>query len=424
MNKSADVVVIGAGIVGVSTALHLQMRGMKVLLIDRRDAGQETSYGNSGIIGNCYVLPFAPPAFKKIPRVALNRDTATHLHYLSLPSYLLWLIDFYRQSQPELRQVNGRLLRPLTASALEEHRFLMRTTDAERYLSVSGRVALHRSESSFAGSALERNIAHELGVPFEVMDAAAFGKIEPSLNQASYHKAVRWTGSARLTNPGAVTSAYAERFVRDGGVFQQTFVEALRSSTEGMWRVQTGQDEVCAKQVVVCAGPWASDIFKPLGYNFPLALKRGYHQHFSAIGSATLSHSIVDVDIGYVICPMEQGYRITTGVEFSGVDDASTPVQIARSLPFARQLFPLGDPAEEKAWHGNRPCFPDSLPLIGQAPRHKGLWFNIGHGHYGLTIGPSSGRLLAEMLIGAQPFCDPAPYRPERFTAASASQGR
>ena len=112
---------------------------------------------------------------------------------------------------------------------------------------------------------------------------------------------------------------------------------------------------------------------------------------------------------------MEQGIRITTGAEFADRDAPPTPVQIERVLPYARELFPLGEANEAEAKLGNRPCFADSLPVIGAAPRHKGLWFNFGHGHSGLTIGPSSGRLLAEMLCGEIPFCDPMPYRADRF---------
>jgi len=414
LDKNYDVIVIGAGIVGISTALHLLMRGKRVLLMDRGAAGQETSFGNAGIIETSYVLPFGLPPHRRMVGILLNRDPAARIHYLSLPQYIAWIIDFYFKSQSGPRQINGKLLRPLIACALEEHRVLMRNTDADRHLSMAGRVKLHRSEASFSASDLERRVATEMGVPFEVMSAKEFQEIEPFLRPI-YHKAVRWTCNARLTNPGAVMAAYADRFVRDGGVFQQTRAMALRPMNESMWCVETEQGKIIANDIVVCTGPWASDFFKPLGYRFPLGIKRGYHQHFSAIGAATLSHAIVDADIGYVLASMEQGYRVTTGVEFSSINNPAKPVQISRIMPYLRELFPIGDPIDPKAWLGNRPCFTDSLPIIGPAPKHKGLWFNFGHGHSGLTIGPPSGRLLAEMLCASLTFCDPAPYRADRF---------
>jgi D-amino-acid dehydrogenase len=122
-----------------------------------------------------------------------------------------------------------------------------------------------------------------------------------------------------------------------------------------------------------------------------------------------------DSDRGFLICPMEEGYRLTSGVEFAGLHAPKTPVQLEKILPSARELFPLGDPVEASPWVGCRPCFADARPVVGAAPRHAGLWFNFGHGYMGLTIGPASARLLAEMMKGEKPFCDPHPYRPERF---------
>jgi D-amino-acid dehydrogenase len=124
---------------------------------------------------------------------------------------------------------------------------------------------------------------------------------------------------------------------------------------------------------------------------------------------------VLDVDAGYLITPMEQGIRMTTGVEFAARDAAPSPVQFDRIMPKARALFPLGDRADDKTWLGSRPCFPDSRPVIGRAPGLPGLWLAIGHAHWGLTLGPATGRMLAEMMTGDTPFCDPAPYRAERF---------
>jgi len=107
---------------------------------------------------------------------------------------------------------------------------------------------------------------------------------------------------------------------------------------------------------------------------------------------------------------MEQGIRLTTGAEFAARDAPPTPVQFDRLLPAARELFPLGEQAEAQTWLGARPCFPDSRPVIARAPRHGGLWLACGHAHWGLTLGPATGRLIAEMMTGATPFCDPAPY--------------
>ena len=124
---------------------------------------------------------------------------------------------------------------------------------------------------------------------------------------------------------------------------------------------------------------------------------------------------MVDTEIGYCLAPMEQGIRLTTGAEFAARDAAPTPVQFDRLLPAAKGLFPLGDPVDAVPWMGSRPCFPNSRPVIGRAPGQDGLWLAYGHAHWGLTLGPTTGRLLAEMMTGQTPFCDPAPYGAERF---------
>jgi D-amino-acid dehydrogenase len=166
---------------------------------------------------------------------------------------------------------------------------------------------------------------------------------------------------------------------------------------------------------VVALGPWAPDVLAPLGIRPPLGLKRGYHLHFTARGNAGLSRPVVDVENGYCLAPMEQGIRVTTGAEFARRDAPKTPEQFDRVLPRARQLFALGEQVEQEPWMGSRPCFPDSRPIIGRAPGQPGLWLAYGHAHWGLTLGPATGRLVAELITGTAPFCDPTPYGIERF---------
>jgi len=170
-----------------------------------------------------------------------------------------------------------------------------------------------------------------------------------------------------------------------------------------------------APHVVVALGPFARDILDPLGIRLPLGIKRGYHCHYRPSGNATLSRPVLDAEVGYCLAPMEQGIRLTTGAEFAARDAQPTPEQFGRLMPSARALFPLGDSVEPSPWMGSRPCFADSRPVIGQAPGQPGLWLSYGHAHWGLTLAPASGRLLAEMITGATPFCDPTPFGAGRF---------
>lgn len=414
MPKPIDFIVIGGGIVGVSTARFLQRAAQHVLLIDRKPPGRETSYGNSGIIDNACTLPFGMPPYHHLFGVLLNKNPSVRVHFPTFLKRLDWVYDFTLRSRTTRRIENGRHMRPLMANAVADHNTLMEGTDAARYLTHDGRVKLHRSEKSFAAAQLERELAKSLSIPFDVLSAAEFCAQETAL-KPHFHKAVVWRSTVRLTNPGAVIGAYAHGFTVNGGRFVEDDVKALSPSSGG-WQVRTGGGTHAARNIVVCAGPWSAQMLKPLGYRLPLAFKRGYHQHFGYTGPR-LKHALVDADIGYLLCPMEQGLRLTTGAEFADLDAPPTPHQIAHVLPYARELAGFGEPVEQTPWMGSRPCFADSLPVIGSAARHKGLWFNFGHGHYGLTMGPSSGRLLAQLATGQKPFCDPTPYQPTRFGA-------
>jgi len=409
-----DAIVLGAGIVGVSVALHLAKRGLAVALLDRGDPGQGTSYGNAGIIeGNTLFPAKFPAGFGRLLRIALKRAPEANYHVTFLARVAPWLLAFRRNSTPERLVETMEAMRPLFSRSVGEHAALMAESDAERYLRRNGWLKLYRSDAGLAGTARERAIAAELGIPLRVLDREEARALEPSLAPVFRH-AVFWEQAASVSNPLAVTRAYAARFKALGGVILRGDAMRLHQSA-GRWRVETAEGPVDAEATVVALGPWAPDLLQPLGIRLPLGIKRGYHRHFRPRGNAGLARPVLDAETGYCLAPMEQGIRLTTGAEFAARDAVPTPVQFTRVMPAATGLFPLGDPVEERPWMGARPCFADSRPVIGRAPGQGGLWLAYGHGHSGLTLGPVTGRLIAEMMTGETPFCDPAPYRAERF---------
>ncbi|MEP7030264.1 MAG: FAD-binding oxidoreductase [Pseudolabrys sp.] len=409
-----DAIVLGAGIVGVSIALHLAKRGLSVALVERAGVGEQTSYGNSGVIEGSTVLPPAfPSSFSALMRVALKRASEANYHWTSLPQVAPWLFAFRAASRPDKIVETARLNRPLFATAMAEHEKLMAESGATRYLRKTGWLKVYRSEGAFAGLKREFDLAAEFGLPLERLDPQGVQALEPSLNPA-FARAVFWPKAASLSNPLAVTQAYAARYAALGGLTLSGDARSLHRSGNG-WRVETNEGGVDSLNVVVALGPWAPDVLEPLGLRLPMGIKRGYHRHFKAQGNAALVRPVVDVENGYLITPMEQGIRLTTGAEFAPRDARPTPVQFDRIMPKVRQLFPLGERADDKTWLGARPCFPDSRPVIGPAPKLGGLWLAIGHAHWGLTLGPSTGRMIAEMITGETPFVDPAGFAAERF---------
>jgi D-amino-acid dehydrogenase len=408
----ADAIVLGAGIVGTSVALHLAKRGLRTVLIDRRGPGEETSYGNAGIVEGNTIFPHTFPGdLSALMRVAFKRASGTNYHLGFLPRVAPWLLAFRRASRPERLLDTARTMRPLFARAVAEHETLLAESGASHYLRKTGWLKLFRSDGGFASTATERGVARDWGIAHRVLDVDEARALEPNLMPVFRH-ALHWTGAASLSNPLAVTRAFATRFQALGGRVLQADARTLER-VAGEWQV----GGVRAPQIVVALGPWSLDLLKPLGLTFPLAIKRGYHMHYRLQGNATLQRPVVDVENGYCVAPMEQGFRITTGAEFAARDAAPTPVQLDRLMPAAKQLFLLGEKIDAQPWMGRRPCFADSRPIIGRAPGQSGLWLAFGHGHSGLTLGPVTGRLLGEMIAGETPFCDPVPYGPERFAA-------
>jgi D-amino-acid dehydrogenase len=409
-----DAIVLGAGIVGTSIALQLAKRGLGVALVDRGAPGEETSYGNAGVIESNTVFPPAFPArFSALLRIALKRAPEASYHLTHLPQAAPWLWAFFGASRPQRLLETARIIRPLFARALAEHEALLTDAGALRYLRRDGWLKLYRGDAAFAAARRELDLAAELGIAQRPLDPEGVRAIEPHLNPVFRH-AVHWPGAASVSNPLAVTKAYAARLTALGGVLLAGDARSLHRA-DGRWRIDTAEGPLDALEVVLALGPFAPEVLGPLGIKPPLGIKRGYHLHFRAHGNAGLTRPIVDVENGYCLAPMEQGIRLTTGAEFAARTAPPTPVQFDRLLPDARRLFPLADPVEATPWMGCRPCFADSRPVIGRAPGRAGLWLAYGHGHWGLTLGPVTGRLLAEMMTGATPFCDPAPYRVTRF---------
>ncbi|MGD0421342.1 MAG: FAD-dependent oxidoreductase [Xanthobacteraceae bacterium] len=405
---------LGAGIVGTSIAVHLAKRGMAVALIDRRSPGEGTSYGNAGIIEGNTVFPAAFPSdFVELLRIVLKRSPVVNYHAAHLPWIAPWLAAFRAASQPARLVETARLMRPLFARAVAEHQALAAEAGADGHLSRRGWLKLYRTDKAFAAQAPELDLAARFGIANVPLDRDGARALEPALAGVFRH-AVHWSGAVSVDDPLALTCAYAARFAALGGLALTGDARTLHRANP-YWRVDTASGPLDAGDVVIALGPWTPDVIAPLGIELPLVVKRGYHRHYHARGNAALGRPVLDAENGYVLAPMAQGIRLTTGVEFAARDAAPTPVQFDRLLPAARALFPLGEPVEPQPWLGARPCFANSRPVISRAPRQRGLWLAFGHAHWGLTLGPVTGRLIAEMMTGMTPFCDPKPYGADRF---------
>ena len=407
-----SVAVLGAGIVGISCALHLARRGADVTLVDRREPGSETSFGNSGVIGRASIAPLSQPGiWRKLPRYAANRDRAVRFG----PGYpvreLGWFVRFLANSRPGAFDANARRLNALLSHALPEHEALLGADSG--LLRRDGWLQLFRTEAGFEASAGTRALWYRHGVRFRILDRAALQEIEPHLGSV-FRRAIWLQDIASVADPGEVCRRLAARFAEEGGEVLRAEARSLEMAGDGV-RIGLDDRELRAEHAVVALGPWSTELLAPLGYRLPVIRERGYHLHLAPRHNEPLGRPCLDAEGAYVITPMRAGLRLTTGIEFNAPDAPPTPVQLEAVLPLAREAFPLGEPVESKPWLGARPGTPDSIPVIGRAPRHPNLWFAFGHASIGFALGPVTGRLIAEMMSGEDPVVDPAPFSAARF---------
>jgi D-amino-acid dehydrogenase len=414
-SSRTDVVILGAGIVGVSAALHLQAKGRAVALVDRlADVAGETSFGNSGIVQSEAVFPYTfPRAPGEIARAGLGRDPRVRIRYASLPAIAPWLWRYFLASSPRGRLSTAMAMRGLLARCVAEHRAVAEAAGALGMLRPGGWIKAYRTTRGQDIAFKDMEETKPFGLPSVALNRAQLLALEPHLSEVVKGGA-HFTEPVSTADPQALVQAYARLFVARGGRFVAGDALSLRQSGED-WTLATTEGPLQAVAAVVALGPWSDDLAASFGYRFPLGVKRGYHMHYAAQEGAVLSRPVLDLERGYMLTPMSRGLRLTTGAEFARRDDPPSSAHLDLLEPSAREMFALGKRLDPAPWLGRRPCLPDMLPVIGPAPRHKGLWFDFGHHHLGLTLGPVSGLLLAQMMNGEAPIVDPAPFRADRF---------
>ncbi|PMR77508.1 NAD(P)/FAD-dependent oxidoreductase [Billgrantia endophytica] len=413
---SRETIVLGAGMVGVSIAWHLARRGRSVLLMDRRPPGRETSFGNGGLIQREAVRPYPfPRDLGKLLTVLPNRRVDIRYSLRGMLGAAGPLFSYWRHSSPSS---HGRII-PEYASLIElstqEHEPMIEAAGAGDLVSRDGWLEVYRTGTALAVRAQEaRDAAERFGVTHDLLDQAALRGREPQLSNDPVG-AIHWTNAWSVADPGGLVSAYAQSFEREGGRFLQAGIQGVARHGQG-WRVETDAGSHEAEDVVVALGPWAGEWLKALGYHLPTFVKRGYHMHYAASHEARLHHWLLDAEVGYILAPMRAGIRLTTGAELERLDSPPHHGQLAAAERMARKLYPsLGERLDAEPWKGARPCLPDMKPVIGPAPGNEGLWFAFGHGHQGFTLGPATGRLVAEMMEGEPTAVDMSPFRADRF---------
>lgn len=411
-----DFVVVGGGIVGITSALELGRRGHRVILLDRKQPGRETSFGNTGVLSDSsIVIVNNPGLLKQLPKLISNRGLKLRYSPSFVLKHLPWVLRFLRHCTQGHFEHAARALRAIQVLSLDIHKELIGEAGVDHLLRHTGWLKVFRSEESFRAYDMERGVLEKTGVRHTVFNSDQLTRIEPGLMPV-FVAGVLMEDTCSVSSPAALCDAYVQLFVDAGGEVRQGAATGLAQLSDGAWQVILEQEPpIKTKTVLLAAGPWSAEIASWLGYKIPMAWERGYHLHLEPGEGPALTRAVHDVDRGYVMSPQLQGIRVTSGSELTNRDAPPNFAQINHVVEVAREVAGLGGIVEDTPWMGRRPTLVDSLPMIGKAPRHDNLWFNFGHHHTGLGMSTGSAEIVVDLIEGSAPPIDSSPFRPDRF---------
>jgi len=409
---TADVAVIGSGIVGLSAAHHLMDRGLSCVLIDAKGPAGETSFGNAGSISVGNVMPQSTPGIvTKALRMLANPLAPLKLDWGVSPSYARWLLQFLIQGRLQHVLPIIDALNAINTASRGAWLDLGERIGASELIAHTGYLHVYSEDATFAKGEWERGLMRERGVAFDVLDGAQLRDLEPGIG-AGFQRAVFQRESLAMRDPGAFCRRLADDLRARGAASLIASASAIARQGDG-YRIDTDHGPVHAGRVVVAAGAWSNALLRPFGLKIPVIPARGYHLMYPQ-AQAVVQRPTLWAERYMVVSPMQTGIRMTSIKELTALGRDPHYALIHRLDPEARKLFPgiAGEPVSE--WAGNRPCTPDSLPIIDRVP-DEGIFVATGHGHLGLTQGPVTGRLVDQMMAGEPTEIPLAPYALARF---------
>lgn len=410
---SGRIVVIGAGIVGVSAAIWLRRAGREVLLVDRGDPGQGTSYGNAGVLASCAIVPVTTPGLiAKGPGYVMDPNFPLFLRWSYVPRMIPWLVKYLRHANDRDTRRIAEGINGVIGDSVDQHMALSRGTQAEEWVVESDYTFAYADRAAFEKDSYVWTLRREGGFVPELIEGDEVHEYQDCFSDKVGCLAVM-KNHGFIRDPGGYVAALAEEFKALGGTFRKADVKDFTLTGGKVSAVQTTDGEIACDQVVLTTGVWSKPLMKKLGITVPIETERGYHIVFeNATGGPTVPVMVASGK--FVATPMAQGVRCAGVVEFGGLEagPSKAPFELLRRQ--VAETFPRLKATDEIEWQGHRPAPTDSLPLIGEV-RGTGVFAGFGHHHIGLTGGPKTGRWLAQMMTGQRPNTDMTPYDPQRF---------
>ena len=406
--------VIGAGIVGMCTALYLQREGFEVTVFDGRGPGEGASGGNAGSLGVASIPPASlPGVIRRVPRMLLDSEAPLIIRWRELPRLLPWFARFVRNATPGRVEGIADARARLLARVYDDYAPLLADAGAEDLVRRTGKLMVFERPDGPARNDYTLEMRRRRGVRMEPLDGHALRRMEPALGPLA-QAGVYFPDVHYVADPLRLVRTFAEHFRSLGGKILGETVTGIEMEGAGPGTILTAAGRHPVGRLVLAAGPWSRPLARMMGLRVPMATPFGYHTML--VDTAVRpSLPVMSDDRSIAVTPMDDGVRITGIAEFAAVDAPADWRRADIALRHVRALMPdLGGTIGSR-WQGARPSTPDSLPVIGRSQHFANVFFAFGHDSLGLTLGAVTGRLIAAEVAGRAPEIDLAPYRAERF---------
>lgn len=410
----ADIVIVGAGIVGLACAYKLVESGRSVLLIDRKGMSEETSRGNAGALAYSDIVPLATKdVLGKVPRWLSDPLGPLTIRPEYLAQITPWMLRFWRAGRPDRIMAGLRAQGELMRLARREMNTLIESAGIAHLIRSDGVLELYESERELRAAQPEIDAKRREAIEVRIVRGGDLQDLQPGIH-SRFVVATFIPEWQTVTDPYDFATAVGNVALARGAAFRKAEVRALRPHTDGAVVDLTDGTSLTANKVVVASGAWSRQLTAPLGDRIPLDTERGYNTTLPP-GAFDLKRQLVFPGHGFVVTPLSTGVRVGGAVEFGGLKLAPNFKRAEVMLTKAAMFMPELKTGGGRQWMGFRPSLPDSLPAIGRSRASRHIVYAFGHGHLGLTQAAATGKLIAELLTDEAPSLDLTPFSPQRF---------
>ncbi len=409
-----EAIVIGAGVAGLSTALYLRRAGVAAVVIDPLPPAGGASFGNAGLLSPDTAVPIALPGMlRKVPGWLTDPLGPLSVRPSYFPRALPWLLRWIRSGQLQRVMAISDAMRALHRETLVCWQELLGAPLYRELIRPIGQVHVWEGEGDSANAQVEQQVRDRHGIRTETLTADDLRQMFPGIAR-DVTRGLLTPGNGFTVSPQRSVRTLGELFQQEGGELINERAMKLIPREGGGWMVMTNIANRSADHVVIATGAWSRQLLDPLGISVPLETERGYHAMLfdpEVMPALPISNKTR----AFGVTPMEDGLRVAGTVEIAGLDAPPNEERAKALVQHARRMFPALTGSQVRYWMGFRPSTPDSLPVLGPASGRPGLHFAFGHGHFGMTGGPPSGRLVAQLITGQPTGIDAAPYAVQRF---------